>query len=455
MTDLETSGLAAGVLVTVAVGLVPAVGATRGPAWQQGREPAQTMSYRGAPWLERAERAEEERPDEVLDAMGLEAGDVVADIGAGSGYFARRMARRVGEQGKVYGVDIQPEMLEILADNARAEGITNIEPVLGDPDDPNLPASSVDWMLLVDVYHEIAEPEPMLARMREALEDDGRIALLEYRLEDASGDHIFADHRMSVRQVLEEWRAAGFALVDLLEFLPSQHMFIFRKADSTAGAARPAAASLDDVDLIDAQDRGLVSIEARGGGRDSVSLQVRRRGDRRLLLTLPAGTLLEAVGEHRDMVTMRDAYLLLDGDSSTVEVRAAGTRWDKPTASRSDRFEIRAANPESSTARVARAVQAGTYRASVHARRASYAPQSVSTAEAALWIAVHDAGFDEVERHLGDSEVPAVYAAAFGLVYGDRAGLDVTSTRMWAARQAIFGRLQLADLEAWYAARRR
>ncbi len=138
-------------------------------AQQASREPARTMSYRGAPWLERVERAGEERPDEVIDAMELQPGDVVADVGVGSGYFARRIAKSVGPEGHVYGVDIQPEMLEILEESLEKEGITNVEPVLGGAADPNLATGAIDWILLVDVYHEFSEPEGMLARIRESL----------------------------------------------------------------------------------------------------------------------------------------------------------------------------------------------------------------------------------------------------------------------------------------------
>lgn len=195
------------------------------------RIPAQVMSYLGADWLERDEREAIEQPDKVIAAMQLEPGDVVADIGSGSGYFTRRLARAVLPGGVVYGVDIQPEMNAILAANCEKEGITNVEIILGDGDDPKLPKESIDWMLLVDVYHEFQQPEPMLAKMREALKPDGRIALLEYRLLGDTAQHIKVSHRMSIEQVMMEWEPAGFELVTRHEFLPTQHMFIFKKAD--------------------------------------------------------------------------------------------------------------------------------------------------------------------------------------------------------------------------------
>ena len=193
------------------------------------RVPAPVMTFHGADWLERPEREEEERPDEVIKVMGLKPGDVVADIGCGTGYFSRRMAKAVAPEGKVYGVEIQPEFLEMLKSRCADEKITNVLPVLGEEDDPRLPKESIDWMLLVDVYHEFQKPQPMLAHMRESLKPGGKIALLEYRGEGETARHIKAEHRMTVKQVLAEWNAAGFELVDLQEFLPAQHLFVFQR----------------------------------------------------------------------------------------------------------------------------------------------------------------------------------------------------------------------------------
>ena len=194
------------------------------------RTPAPVMSYHGAQWLERPSRLEEERPFEVLKLMGLEPGMKVADIGCGSGYYARKMAKQVGPDGVVYGVDIQPEMLDIMAQLCEKEEVTNVKPVLGGEKDPKLPRGEIDWMILADVYHEFQYPEEMLAKMLEALAPGGKIALLEYRAEAfRTASHIKPEHRMTVRDVLAEWNAAGFELVDLQESLPSQHLFIFRK----------------------------------------------------------------------------------------------------------------------------------------------------------------------------------------------------------------------------------
>jgi len=193
------------------------------------REPAAVMSFHGAAWLERPSREEEEKPYDVLKVMMLKNGDVVADIGCGTGYYGRKIAKQVAPDGKVYGVDIQPEFIEMLKEYCEKEGITNVIPILGDEDDPKLPKGELDWMILTDVYHEFQQAEAMLAKMREALKPDGRVLLLEYRLNGKTARHIKIEHRMSVEQVLSEWNAAGFELVDLQEFLPSQHLFIFGK----------------------------------------------------------------------------------------------------------------------------------------------------------------------------------------------------------------------------------
>jgi predicted methyltransferase len=197
---------------------------------QPSRTPANIMTYLGASWLERPERDAEERPDEVVAAMELKPGMAVADIGVGTGYFARRIAKQVGPTGIVYGVDVQPEMLELLKDYSSRDGVADIiKPILGGDRFTHLPEASVDWVLLVDTYHEFQHPEAMLADILRALKPGGKVALLEYRLEGDTAKHIKVEHRMSVKQVLAEWNPAGFELIDLLEFLPAQHYFIFQK----------------------------------------------------------------------------------------------------------------------------------------------------------------------------------------------------------------------------------
>ena len=181
----------------------------------------------GASWLEREGREEEQRPAEIFRAMGLKDGDVVADVGCGTGWFARRMARVVAPRGTVYAEDIQPEMLELLKQHVAAEGVKGVVPVLGTETDPKLPAGGLDWILMVDVYHEFQKPAPMLEALRRSLKPTGKVALVEYRLEGTTASHIRAEHRMSVEQVLAEWEPAGFRLVRQYDFLPVQHLFVF------------------------------------------------------------------------------------------------------------------------------------------------------------------------------------------------------------------------------------
>ncbi len=191
------------------------------------REPANILSFESAAWLEREGRAELEKPEVVLQAMGLRKGMMVAEIGAGTGFFSRRIAKAVGPTGKVYAQDIQPEMLELLKDYAAKEGITNIIPVVGTETDPKLPLRKIDRVLLVDVYHEFQKPEPMLAALRKVLAPGGTITLVEYRLEGETASHINIEHRMSTEQVIDEWSAGGYKLLKQVETLPSQHIFIF------------------------------------------------------------------------------------------------------------------------------------------------------------------------------------------------------------------------------------
>jgi SAM-dependent methyltransferase len=193
-----------------------------------GRRYAFVMGYQGADWLERPERIEEESPDRAIDALQIKSGSTVADVGAGSGYMTVRMARRVGPAGRVYATDIQPEMLTLLRQRLVRERLSNVEPVLGQSDDPRLPASALDLILMVDVYHEFSEPQKMLRRMREALKPDGRLVLLEYRKEDPSIP-IRPEHKMTVAEAKMEVEAEGFRLTRVDELLPRQHILIFTK----------------------------------------------------------------------------------------------------------------------------------------------------------------------------------------------------------------------------------
>ncbi|MYD72103.1 MAG: methyltransferase domain-containing protein [Acidobacteria bacterium] len=419
------------------------------------RVPAEFMSYLGADWLERAERVDEEQPERVLDAMELRAGDVVADVGCGSGYYARRIARRVQPGGRVYCEDIQPEMLEIMRERAADEGVTGIEPVLGTPTDPRLPAGAIDWVVIADVYHEMSEPEPMLAGIRDALAPGGRVAVLEYRVEDGSGDNIKADHTMSVRQVLAEWQAAGFELVELHDFLPSQHLFFFRAAAGAAGSCAgvsasdvTAAAGVVDCDLFDAIDAGLVEVDPRGAGREAVNLRIRRTGGGRLVVTSPVATLLEADGA-RDMITRRDGWIVLRDDGwHDWTLRAVGRQHDREPPGPDEPLRLQPPSAIPRLASVLGEVQVGTY--TVANSPTLYPPRTHVVEQAAVWIADGDADYGSMEEGIAGPRIPPQYAAAFALVFLDRAGIDVTRRRVWSDRARIFDRLRDQGLNVWY-----
>jgi len=193
-----------------------------------GREIAQVMGHQAAGWLERPEREREEQPAKLMKALKLRPGDRVADIGAGSGYFTFRIAGEVGPKGKVYAVDIQKEMLDIIRQRMQTGRLTNVEPVLGTITDPKLPAASVDLILLVDVYHEFSHPYEMTEAMVKALKPGGRLVFVEYRLEDAKVP-IKLVHKMTQRQVLKEMAAHPLRHVQTSDVLPWQHIMIFEK----------------------------------------------------------------------------------------------------------------------------------------------------------------------------------------------------------------------------------
>lgn len=191
------------------------------------------MSHEGASWLVRPERQAEENAEKALSHLGLVKGMTICDLGCGNGYWTLPLARVVGDEGKVYAVDIQPEMLRQLRTRAGKANLRNIKPVLGAVDDPKLPDdANIDLLLLVDVYHEFSHPESMLWAIRRALADDGVIALLEYREEDPNVP-IKPVHKMSKRQILIEYKANGFKLVREYNDLPWQHLMFFARDDSS------------------------------------------------------------------------------------------------------------------------------------------------------------------------------------------------------------------------------
>lgn len=193
----------------------------------EGREIAHVMGHLGASWLERPEREREERTDLLLAALDLKPTDVVADIGAGTGFFTFLMAPEV-PQGKVLAVDIQPEMIEYLNEGKVKKRQTNVQPVLGTESDPKLPANTVDLAILIDAYHEFSYPREMMSRIASALKPGGRVVLVEYRAEDPNVP-IKELHKLSVVQATKELKAVGLKLLKNDKRLPQQHIMFFGK----------------------------------------------------------------------------------------------------------------------------------------------------------------------------------------------------------------------------------
>lgn len=191
-----------------------------------GRRIAQTMHYSGAPWLVRESRTREEGTRLLLENLGVVEGSTVCDVGCGNGFYTLPLAEMVGPEGRVIGVDIQPEMLEMLEARAAEAGAANVETVQGSIIDPRLEPGSIDLALLIDVYHEFSHPVQMLARLRESLAPDGRMVVLEFRAEDPEVP-IKELHKMSKAQVLKEMSANGFRLEKEFDGLPWQHMMTF------------------------------------------------------------------------------------------------------------------------------------------------------------------------------------------------------------------------------------
>ena len=193
-----------------------------------GREISQVMGWQGAAWLERAEREQEERTDLLLPELKLAPGMVVADIGAGTGYFSRRIAERLGPGATVYAVDVQPEMIRMLTALARRPGLETIRPVLGAVDDVKLPPASLDLAIMVDVYHELEFPHEVVASILKALKPGGRLVFVEYRGEDIRVP-IKALHKMTEAQVRKEAAQHPLVWERTSHVLPWQHIVVFRK----------------------------------------------------------------------------------------------------------------------------------------------------------------------------------------------------------------------------------
>jgi cyclopropane fatty-acyl-phospholipid synthase-like methyltransferase len=221
-------------LATMAVGTDLAQAQERLPPaldYYKGREIAQTMHYLGAPWLTRDSRDREEDCHTLLAALNLKPGMVVCDMGCGNGFYSLRVAKKILPQGQVLAVDIQPEMLTLLRERAAEARLKNIKPILGTLIDPQLEPGSCDMILCVDVYHEFSHPEHMLRAMRKALKPEGRLVLVEFRMEDPKVP-IKTEHKMSKEQILKELPPNGFKLVEQFDKLPWQHVMFFQRDES-------------------------------------------------------------------------------------------------------------------------------------------------------------------------------------------------------------------------------
>lgn len=192
-----------------------------------GREISHVMGHLAASWLERPEREREENVSQAIKNMGIQPDEHIADIGAGSGYYTFKMAREVPE-GKVYAVDLQPEMLSIMSQKISQEGISNVALVQGSETSPQLGENSVDLVIMVDVYHELSHPQEVMQEIVRALKPDGRFVLLEYRMEDPQVP-IKLLHKMSEKQAVLEMKSVGLRLRENTANLPWQHCMIFVK----------------------------------------------------------------------------------------------------------------------------------------------------------------------------------------------------------------------------------
>jgi len=194
-----------------------------------GREIAQVMGHQAADWLERPQREDEERSDVLIEALKFRQGEVVADIGCGTGYISRKIAAKIGATGVIYGVEIQQEMLDLWTKHMETTGAAKATSVLGTPTDPKLPPASCDTLILVDVYHEFDFPFEMVRHMIDALKPGGRIVFVEYRKEDPAVP-IKEVHKMSVAQVKKEMGAhPQLNFAQTIDTLPRQHIIVFTK----------------------------------------------------------------------------------------------------------------------------------------------------------------------------------------------------------------------------------
>ena len=192
------------------------------------------MATNGA-WMDRPDRAREESPDRALALIGIASGATVADVGAGTGYITSRVSAMVGPAGRVFATEIQPKMLGLIRERVRNEHLVNVEVVAGAIGDARLPPAAVDVALLIDVYHELQQPQAMIQSIRRSLKAEGRLVVIEYRLEDPRLP-IAPTHRMSVAALRSEIEPEGFRLDSLIEELPRQHIAVFGKAQFSPGS---------------------------------------------------------------------------------------------------------------------------------------------------------------------------------------------------------------------------
>lgn len=205
-----------------------------------GRQIARVVSGHGnAVWLERPEREQEEQTTKMIELLALKPGDVVADVGAGTGYMSWRMAKKVAPGGKVYAQDIQQEMLDMIAENMKKRDVTNVVLTLGTDTDAKLPANALDFVLMVDVYHEFDHPYEMAESLVKALKPGGRLVFVEFKKEDPQIP-IYAPHKMSEAQVKKEMAVFPLAHAQTITNLPWQHVIVFRKKPSAPANVRGA-----------------------------------------------------------------------------------------------------------------------------------------------------------------------------------------------------------------------
>jgi precorrin-6B methylase 2 len=191
-----------------------------------GRRIAEVMGHEGARWLERPEREAEEAPARAVAALNLQPGQIVADIGAGSGYYTMLLSAAVGPRGRVYATDIQPEMLALIKRRVEEKRVSNVEVVLGTATESKLPDAGVDLALMVDVYHELSQPQAFLRSLTRALAPRGRLVLIEFRKE-SSWVPIREEHKMTIRDARMELEAEGYRFERVIDVLPWQHILVF------------------------------------------------------------------------------------------------------------------------------------------------------------------------------------------------------------------------------------